>query len=89
MSLSDLEKRAVLKPVEAELDRQKEKAAKFKKELVQSYAVIQELVAALEECTGSLEYANTYKGEYLNRKHLGAEEVAAYRKLIAAHKAPR
>jgi len=26
-----LEKRAVLKPVEAELDRQKEKAAKFKK----------------------------------------------------------
>jgi hypothetical protein len=31
MSLSDLEKRAILKPVEAELDRQKEKAAKFKK----------------------------------------------------------
>jgi hypothetical protein len=31
VSLEDLEKRAILKPVEAELDRQKEKAAKFKK----------------------------------------------------------
>ena len=32
MSLTDLEKHAILKPIEAELDRQKEKAAKFKKE---------------------------------------------------------
>jgi hypothetical protein len=31
VSLSDLEKRAILRPVDAELDRQKEKAAKFKK----------------------------------------------------------
>lgn len=33
MSLSDLEKRAVRKPVEAELDRQKEKNAAVKKRL--------------------------------------------------------
>ena len=32
MSLTDLEKNQILKPVSAELDRQKEKAAKFKKE---------------------------------------------------------
>lgn len=31
MSIEDLEKRAILRPVAAELDRQKEKAAKFKK----------------------------------------------------------
>jgi hypothetical protein len=30
--LTDLEKNQILKPVSAELDRQKEKAAKFKKE---------------------------------------------------------
>lgn len=33
MSLSELEKRAVLRPVEAELDRQKEKNAAVKKRL--------------------------------------------------------
>jgi len=32
VSLTDLEKNQILKPVSAELDRQKEKAAKFKKE---------------------------------------------------------
>ncbi len=44
MSLSDLEKRAVLKPVEAELDRQKEKAAKFKKKLKALQQAATELV---------------------------------------------
>jgi hypothetical protein len=46
MSLSDLEKRAVLKPVEAELDRQKEKAAKFKKKLKKLQVAATELVDA-------------------------------------------
>lgn len=44
MSLSDLEKRAVLKPVEAELDRQKEKAAKYKKKLKKLKEAAVELV---------------------------------------------
>jgi len=44
VSLEDLEKRAVLKPVEAELDRQKEKAAKFKKKLHNLQQVAQDLV---------------------------------------------
>jgi hypothetical protein len=46
MSLSDLEKRAILKPVEAELDRQKEKAAKFKKKLKALREAATELVDA-------------------------------------------
>ncbi len=46
MSLTDLEKKAVLKPVEAELDRQKEKAAKFKKKLKKLQTAATELVDA-------------------------------------------
>jgi predicted metallo-beta-lactamase superfamily hydrolase len=46
VSLYDLEKRAILKPVEAELDRQKEKAAKFKKKLKKLQAAATELVDA-------------------------------------------
>lgn len=46
MSLSNLEKRALLKPVEAELDRQKEKAAKFKKKLKKLQEAATELVDA-------------------------------------------
>lgn len=46
MSLSDLEKRAVLKPVEAELDRQKEKAAKYRKKLKKLQEAATELVDA-------------------------------------------
>lgn len=46
MSLEDLEKRAILKPVEAELDRQKEKAAKFKKKLKKLQVAATELVDA-------------------------------------------
>lgn len=59
MSLTDLEKRAVLKPVEAELDRQKEKVAavKTRLEALQAYVAqhisrtpgIQGLAEALEE----------------------------------------
>lgn len=46
MSLSDLEKKTLLKPVEAELDRQKEKAAKFKKKLKKLREAAVELVDA-------------------------------------------
>ena len=48
MSLEDLEKRAILKPVEAELDRQKEKAVKFKKEWAAAVASYGELLDAVK-----------------------------------------
>lgn len=48
MSLTDLEKRAVAKPLEAELDRQKEKAAKFKKKLKKLQVAATELIDSFE-----------------------------------------
>lgn len=70
MSLTDLEKRAVLASAEKELDRQKEKAAKFKKQMLSLQKRLKDL------CDVATDLVDTYQYDHLaGDRHAAMEEL--------------